>query len=89
MNKIIIALTLSLLSTSAFAGDRLYHWRSYNGNAVTTRCSDSYYNGTTCTTSASAFGGSSAQIISVPDYVPNTNPDWGKNCRSCDASLTK
>jgi hypothetical protein len=69
---LLIVLALIFAIPAAFAG----------GDVIVTSCSRSSY-GTTCLTSINGTG-SSPQIVHVPqDMKFNTDPNWGRNCRSC------
>jgi hypothetical protein len=92
----LIAIAVVALSTAAHAGehyippDSTYTWRAANGYTVSSRCHESYYTGTSCSTSSSGsiLGDNSVPAAPV-DLTPNTNPEWGKGCRSCENGGSK
>lgn len=81
---LIIAALLSASVTPAAALD----WRFVDayGDRLSVSCYHSAY-GHNCRSWWNGTG-NSARVIAVPaDSVPNTNPNWGRGCRSCfDAS---
>jgi hypothetical protein len=76
----------ALLSLAAPANaDATATYRYENGDVVSTSCYRGAY-GYQCRTWTNGSG-NSPQIVNVPaDYTPNTNPNWGRGCRSCDGA---
>jgi hypothetical protein len=75
-------LTFAALLSLAAPAQAETHWRFENGDRLSSSCyygaygwqCRSWWNGT----------GQAAQVIRVPANMEfNTNPAWGKGCRSC------
>ena len=81
MKKFLLIATALLITSSAHADFRV---TTANGYQVGASCYRSFY-GTTCRTweSGNTTLGTNARVVPVDIANPNTNPDWGKGCRSC------
>lgn len=82
-----LAASFALIATVAACGnakaDATATYRYENGDTVSTSCYRGAY-GYQCRTWTNGTG-NSPQVVRVPmEYTPNTNPQWGHGCRSCD-----
>jgi hypothetical protein len=79
-------MTVALLSLATpAAADSTSTYRLENGDVVSTSCYHGAY-GWQCRSWTNGSG-NNPQVVHVPaDYTPNTNPAWGRGCRSCDGA---
>lgn len=79
----LILTVAALLSLAAPANAYTSTYRDADGNTYSTSCYHGSY-GWQCRSWTNGTG-NSAQVVRAPiNMEVNTNPEWGKGCRSCD-----